>query len=97
MTPIMRSLRSAVVAQASAADGEVRVSTQGGGKLTLVALTEHVFRLRYAPDGAPRMSRTWSVVGDLGDAPREGRERDAYSEVARGAPAGRIATYESKV
>ena len=51
----------------------------GPARAQLTLLESDVARLQWFPEGAPRVTRTWAVVGSAGDAPHEGRERDDLS------------------
>jgi alpha-glucosidase len=44
--------------------------------LRIAVLNHDLIRVQFCPDGQPRLSRTWTVVGGDGDVPREGRLRD---------------------
>ena len=46
-----------------------------GERVTLSVLEHDLIRVRHEPDGAPRLDRTWLIVGPDGDTPREGRLR----------------------
>jgi alpha-glucosidase len=48
---------------------------EGPGRAELTLLEDDVVRLRWYPTGAPRVTRTWAVVGRAGDVGHEGRER----------------------
>eukprot|EP00966_Prymnesium_polylepis_P021830 501653-Prymnesium_polylepis.1 len=87
----MPCLCSPRVAEVSSGDDGKTLTVKGqrGERLTVVALNETIFRVTHAPDGVPRLDRTWSVVGDAGDVPRNGRARDDYSAFPE-APAGSI-------
>ena len=85
--------------KAATVDGtRVVVAGDRREKLTVEAVATDVLRVRFAPDGQPRQERTWSVVGDAGDAPREGRLRDSQADAFPDAPdalavsSGRVAT-----
>jgi len=47
-----------------------------GERFQISVLENDLVRVQHLPDGAPRLDRTWMVVGKDGDAPREGRARD---------------------
>ncbi len=46
-----------------------------GERFHIEVLDHDLIRIRHWPDGAPRLDRTWLVVGSSGDTPREGRAR----------------------
>ncbi len=50
-----------------------------GELFQLTVLNHDLFRIRHFPDGKSRLDRTWMVVGQSGDVPREGRQRDDLS------------------
>ena len=50
-----------------------------GERFQISVLEDDVIRVQLLPDGKPRQDRTWLVVGQNGDAPREGRRRDDLS------------------
>ncbi len=50
-----------------------------GEQLQITVLDHDLIRVQHFPDGAPRLDRTWMIVGADGDAPREGRRRDDLS------------------
>ncbi len=54
----------------------------GPGRALLTLLEHDVVRLQWQPAGAPRVTRTWAVVGRAGDVGPEGRERDDLSPFA---------------
>lgn len=47
-----------------------------GERLLVSVLEQDMVRVRFLPDGKPRQTRTWAVVGPDGVMPREGRQRD---------------------
>src|SRR5690606_33440797 len=47
-----------------------------GERLQISVLDHDLIRVQHWPDGAPRLDRTWMIVGPGGDAPHEGRRRD---------------------
>lgn len=47
--------------------------------LQINILDHDLIRVRFYPEGQPRLNRTWMVVGQNGDTPREGRHRDDLS------------------
>lgn len=47
-----------------------------GERLILTVIDQHIVRVRFYPDGTPRLDRTW-MVGAKGRFPREGLDRDA--------------------
>jgi len=47
-----------------------------GERFRVSVLEDWLVRVQMLPDGRPRLSRTWMVVGESGDTPREGRLRD---------------------
>lgn len=53
--------------------------SERGEAFRITVLEEDLIRVQYLPDGAPRLDRTWMVVGHEGDCPREGRQRDDLS------------------
>lgn len=57
----------------------VTLSGPRGEALRIDILEQDVIRLWFMPDGAPRLNRTWAVVGPDGTMPREGRRRDDLS------------------
>lgn len=50
-----------------------------GERLQVSVLDDSLIRVQMLPDGRPRFSRTWMVVGQDGDVPYEGRSRDDLS------------------
>ncbi len=50
-----------------------------GERLQISVLADDLIRVEHFPDGKPRFNRTWMVVGQDGDVPREGRRRDDLS------------------
>lgn len=50
-----------------------------GERLQITVLAHDLVRVQHFPDGAPRLDRTWMIVGADGDVPREGRRRDDLS------------------
>jgi alpha-glucosidase len=56
---------------------------QRGEHVRVSVLDHSLIRVQHYPDGAPRLDRTWMVVGADGDTPREGRHRDDLSPFAR--------------
>ena len=81
----MRSLR---VAKVTDDENSLTVTGQNDERLTVVALSESIIRVTMMPDGQPRLNRSWSVVGDAGEIPREGRARDDLMHAFPAAPAG---------
>jgi alpha-glucosidase len=57
----------------------ISIDLQKRGRLLVEALETDVFRVRYLPDGVPRMNRTWVIVDQYNKMPREGRSRDDLS------------------
>ena len=53
-----------------------------GERFQISVLENDLIRVQHFPDGAPRLDRTWMVVGKDGDVPREGRARDDLSRFA---------------
>ncbi len=50
------------------------------GELFAVSVLDHnLIRVRFYPEGAPRLDRTWTVVDATGTTPLEGRQRDDLS------------------
>ena len=47
-----------------------------GERFRVSVLEDWLVRIQMLPDGHPRLSRTWMVVDESGDTPREGRLRD---------------------
>lgn len=89
----MPSLVSPRVARATHDGARVEVAGERGERLRVCALGESIFRVTHEPEGAPRLARTWSVVGELQDAPRAGRVRDEYDGAFPDAPAGVAAVH----
>jgi alpha-glucosidase len=58
---------------------ELQFSTPRQEILRINVLDHDLIRVRFCPEGQPRLDRTWMVVGQDGDAPREGRSRDDLS------------------
>lgn len=56
---------------------------QRGEHLRLSVLDYSLIRVQHYPDSAPRLDRTWMVVGADGDTPLEGRNRDDLSPFVR--------------
>lgn len=54
-------------------------ASQGGETFQIRVLDHDLIRVSVCPDGKPRLNRTWTVVGQEGDTPREGRLRDDLS------------------
>jgi alpha-glucosidase len=50
-----------------------------GETLQIQVLNHDLIRVRFYPEGKPRLDRTWTVAGANGDVPREGRRRDDLS------------------
>ena len=50
-----------------------------GERLQVSVLGDDLIRVQMCPDGQPRFPRTWTVVGQEGDVPYEGRLRDDLS------------------
>ncbi len=66
----------------SLADTDTHGITVNGAqdeRFTMTVLEHDIVRVQHWPDGAPRLNRTWLVVDDSGDTPREGRPRDDLS------------------
>lgn len=53
-----------------------------GERLRLDVLDHDLIRVCHWPDGAPRLDRTWTIVGRDGTVPREGRRRTDLSPFA---------------
>ncbi len=53
-----------------------------GERLTISVLDHDLIRVQHWPDGSPRLDRTWTVIGQGGDVPREGRRRGDLSPFA---------------
>ena len=84
----MPTLHSPRVSETTVEEGAIVVRGDRGERLSVVAVTEHIFRVTHAPEGQPRLERTWCVVGDHVEVPREGRVRDDYSTAFPDAPCG---------
>ena len=82
----MRDFASPRIAAATVEGARIVVRGDRREKLTVEAVATDVLRVRFAPDGQPRQERTWSVVGDAGDAPREGRLTMTSASVPGAAP-----------
>ena len=54
-----------------------------GERFLVDVLEEDLVRVRHYPEGAPRLDRTWMVVGPDGDVPVEGRSRDDMAHFSR--------------
>ncbi len=52
---------------------------QEGERLQISVLEADIVRVEHWPEGAPRLDRTWMIVGEEGDIPREGRLRHDLS------------------
>jgi alpha-glucosidase len=50
-----------------------------GERFQVSVLADDLIRVQMFPDGRPRFPRTWTVVGQEGDVPYEGRLRDDLS------------------
>ncbi|MEW6578421.1 MAG: hypothetical protein AB1435_04420, partial [Chloroflexota bacterium] len=66
-----------------------------GERLQITVLAHDLVRVQHFPDGAPRLDRTWMIVGAGGDVLREGRRRADLSpfplpDFAREIGAGRV-------
>lgn len=53
-----------------------------GEAFSITILDHDLIRVQHQPEGAPRLDRTWLVVGADGDVPPEGRSRDDLSPFA---------------
>ena len=60
-------------------DHSLYFTGQRGEHLRVSVLDQSLIRVQHYPDGAPRLDRTWMVVGADGDTPLEGRHRDDLS------------------
>jgi len=49
---------------------------QGQEQFRVTALEQDIIRVEHFPDGQPRLRRTWSIAGEDGDVPLEGRLRE---------------------
>ncbi len=49
----------------------------------LDVLESDIVRVQHQPDGSPRLNRTWLIVDEAGQMPREGRSRDDLSPFSR--------------
>ncbi|NMC83663.1 MAG: glycoside hydrolase family 31 protein [Anaerolineaceae bacterium] len=47
-----------------------------GERFTVTALEEDIVRVTFTPEGAPRLGRTWLVLGKNGQMPEAGRDRN---------------------
>lgn len=56
---------------------------QRGERFQINVLDHDLVRVQHWPDGAPRLDRTWCVVGSSGDVPLEGRPRADLSPFPR--------------
>ncbi len=54
-------------------------TADGGERFQLTVLDHDLLRVQFFPDGKPRVERTWTIVDETGDTPREGRRRDDLS------------------
>ena len=70
-------------------------AVDGPQRAELCLLEDDVVRLRWYPHGAPKVTRTWAVVGAAGDVEREGRERDDLSVFT--CPVPRVEADETRV
>jgi len=82
------TLHSPRVKSSQLANNSIIVHGDRDEKLSVVAVTDNIVRVTHAPDGQLRLDRTWSVVGDHVEIPREGRVRDDYSIAFPSAPCG---------
>jgi alpha-glucosidase len=64
---------------ASTSSPTLRFVGARGEAMSIAILDHDTIRVQMHPDGAPRLDRTWLVVGKDGDVPREGRQRDDLS------------------
>ena len=56
----------------------------GGPARAVVTVADHdLVRLEVQPTGGPAQLRTWAIVGEDGDVPREGRDRDDLGRFPR--------------
>ena len=62
------------------ADAHALTLTGTRGELFRVTVLEQdLIRVQHLPEGKPRLDRTWMIVGQDDDTPREGRRRDDLS------------------
>ena len=52
---------------------------QNSEKFQLTVLENDIIRVQHFPDELPRIDRTWSIAGNNGDVPLEGRLRTDLS------------------
>lgn len=57
----------------------VSFSTHENSQLTLYILDDDIIRVRHLLNGEQRLDRTWLIVDENGQMPREGRQRDDLS------------------
>ena len=84
ITPTESPSVSPRVAAAAAREPQLVTVGERGERLTIELVTETIARVSFRPDGAARLDRTWSVVGDA-DCPREGPTRQLNLLHATGA------------
>lgn len=75
----MRLTRFSPVSIRQIHDNRTDFTGAHGEAATITVLDHDMIRVQYLPDGEPRLARTWAVVGEDGDVPREGRPRDDLS------------------
>ena len=72
----MRLTRPAHVSLIDPAAHPLALRGERGERLQISVLDHDLIRVQHWPDGAPRLDRTWMIVGPDGDTPHEGRRRD---------------------
>ncbi|MEO1286246.1 MAG: glycoside hydrolase family 31 protein [Chloroflexota bacterium] len=71
----MRIHSLADVTLAGTSSHTVYLAGNRGEQFHLSVLDHDLFRVQMRPDGAYRLDRTWMIVDESGDTPREGRKR----------------------
>jgi alpha-glucosidase len=66
-----------------------------GEQFQITVLEDDLIRVQHYPEGRPRLDRTWMIVDQTGDVPREGRRRDDLSLF--GLPEFRHAQQETQI
>ena len=75
----MRIISAAPLYLAGRTDNGLNFTGKQNQQLTITVLENDLIRVRFFPDGTPRLNRTWAVTGTEGDVPLEGRDRNDLS------------------
>jgi alpha-glucosidase len=67
------------LADSSLPSSTLAFAGERGERFQVSVLSDDLIRVQMFPDGRPRFPRTWTVVGQEGDVPYEGRLRDDLS------------------